>query len=426
MNMLIMLCCILWSFSSGLSSDYDILYTSYDNDLENEIHSSKEESAPTSDCLEERTTWDKIFIMLENSQMKQNMMLQSIDEILTVELQSLRTEMMKCVTTFAGTCSSAVTGATSQMMSQVNRMLTNISQIQCPEAAQQPGQASILKEIFLLNHNISKRLSKLENIGERATEAAAQETAFRPQDKSASVMPGSTLSSLLNELQQTRAELQTFQKQAAQRSLPAGCEMALLFPMRSARIFASIHPSAEMTLRFFTICAWVKVTEALKKTIVFSYGTKQSPTEIQLHFSQQSAVLVVGSSENKLVAENVISPGQWTPLCSTWSSEDGTASIWVNGESRATSTEMAKSHVISGKGILQIGQEKNGCCVGGGFDESIAFSGKITGFNVWDTVLTKEEIKTQTSGSNSCNNRGNIVGWGITEIQPHGGATYIY
>ncbi|XP_030072241.1 pentraxin-related protein PTX3 [Microcaecilia unicolor] len=422
MNMLKVLFCILCSFSSVLTSDYDIIYTSYDNDFENEIHPAEEESAPTSNCPEERTTWDKIFIMLENSQMKQNIMLQSIDEILKVELQSLRTEMTQFVAKLAGTCSSNVMGATSQIVSKVNRMLTNISQIQCPETSQQPGQANILKEIFLLNQNISKRLSKLENMGERVTEAVAQETAFQPQDKTTSTI----LSSLLKELQQTRAELHIFQRQATQHSLPAGCEMALLFPMRSARIFASIHPSAEMTLHSFTVCAWVKVTEALEKTMVFSYGTKQSPDEIQLYFSQQSVVLVVGGSENKLVAENVISPRQWTPLCSTWSSEDGTASIWVNGESQATSTEMAKYHVIPNKGILQIGQEKNGCCVGGGFDESIAFSGKITGFNVWDTVLTKEEIKMQTSGSNSCNNRGNIVGWGITEIQAHGGATYIY
>ncbi|XP_029471265.1 pentraxin-related protein PTX3 [Rhinatrema bivittatum] len=422
MAMLRILFCVLCLFSSVLTSDYD-LYTY--NDLENEIQPVQEESAPMSEC-QDHTSWDKLFIMLENSQMKQNIMLQAIDEILKVELQSLRTEMLQFVASFAGTCASAMERATSQIMLQMDRTLTsNTSQIQCPEAAQPPRQANVLKEILLLSHNISRRLSRLENTGERVTEAAAQETALYPEDKPASIIPGSLLSSLLLELQQTRSELQISQSKAAQRSLPAGCETALLFPMRSPRIYASVHPAAGISLRSFTACAWVKVTEALEKTIVLSYGTKKNPYEIQLYLSQQNVVLMVGASENKLAAENMIFPEQWTLLCSTWSSEDGTASIWINGELRATSTEMAKDHIIPNTGILLVGQEKNGCCVGGGFNESLAFSGKVTGFNIWDKVLTEEEI-TQTGGSDSCNIRGNIVGWGITEMQPHGGAVYIY
>lgn len=194
--------------------------------------------------------------------------------------------------------------------------------------------------------------------------------------------------------------------------------------MRSKKIFGSVHPTAEMTLRSFTACIWIKVTEVLDKTIVFSYGTKKNPYEIQLYLSRESAVLAVGSDQNKLVVKNVIVPGKWVHLCGTWSSDNGTVSLWVNGELAGTAAGVADAHTVPDGGILQIGQEKNGCCVGGGFDEALAFSGKLTGFNLWDRVLSTEEIAAQ-SGEDACSIRGNIVGWGVTEVLPYGGAQYV-
>lgn len=43
------------------------------------------------------TKWDKIFSMLENSQMRENMLLQYADDIIKVEIGSLRGEMLRLV-----------------------------------------------------------------------------------------------------------------------------------------------------------------------------------------------------------------------------------------------------------------------------------------------------------------------------------------
>lgn len=203
-----------------------------------------------------------------------------------------------------------------------------------------------------------------------------------------------------------------------------GCETAILFPMRSKKIFASVHPVTPMKLETFSACIWVKATEVLNKTVLFSYGTKRNPYEIQLYLSYQSITLVVGGEENRLVADAVISLGTWTHLCGTWNSKKGNMTLWVNGDLVATAVDTATGHVVPEGGILQIGQEKNGCCVGGGFDETLAFSGRLTGFNIWDSVLSNEEIR-GAGGAESCRIRGNVVGWGVTEIQPHGGAQYV-
>ncbi|NXG29799.1 PTX3 protein, partial [Dromaius novaehollandiae] len=344
--------------------DYDLMYVNLDNEIEGPVLGTEE--TVSCDCQREHTEWDKLFIMLENSQMKENMMLQAMDEILKVELQTVQAELSRFTASFASTLTTAVEKVTSHVVSQVERALVrNDEQAQAAEKLHEPEQGKVLEHVLSLSHNVSNRLSQLER-----------------------------------------------------------CETAILFPMRSKKIFGSVHPTADMTLHSFTTCIWIKVTEALDKTVVFSYGTKTNPYEIQLYLSQESAVLAVGSDQHKLTVKNVIVSGKWIHLCGTWSSGNGTASLWVNGELAATTSEIADTHTIPGGGILQIGQEKNGCCVGGGFDEALAFSGKLTGFNMWDRVLNDEEIAMQ-SGEDACSIRGNIVGWGVTEVLPYGGAQYV-
>ncbi|NWR86019.1 PTX3 protein, partial [Furnarius figulus] len=351
-------------------NDYDLMYVNLDNEIEPPAPGTEETAS--CDCQQEHTKWDKLFIMLENSQMKENMMLQALDELPKVDLQTLRAELTQLTTNLVGTCAATLDKVTSHIVSQVEQMLGRTrDQAEEAKRLQESEQGKVLEHVLQLSHNM-------------VTDTVTQ-------------LKG--LTSL-------------------------GCETAILFPMRSKKIFGSVHPTAGMALLSFTACVWVKVTEALDKTIVFSYGTRFNPYEIQLYLSRCSAVLLVGGGQHKVAAQNVILPGKWIHLCGTWSSENGSAALWVQGELRASSLAMARGHTVPDGGILQIGQEKNGCCVGGGFDEALAFSGKLTGFNLWDRVLSSTEITAQ-GGEGSCGTRGNVVGWGVTEVLPYGGAQYV-
>ncbi|NXV82496.1 PTX3 protein, partial [Atlantisia rogersi] len=363
--------------------DYDLMYVNLDNEIEGPALGAEESAS--CDCQREHTEWDKLFIMLENSQMKENMMLQAMDEVLKVDLQTLRAELSQLTTNLA----TAVRRVTSNVLSQVEQVL----QRSCGQAEEvkrlpEAEQGKVLEQVLLLSHNHPAPL-------EKPTKGPNCASTNRPGF----------------------LHLTLF--------LPfSGCETAILFPMRSKKIFGSVHPTAGMSLHSFTACIWIKVTEALDKTIVFSYGTKFNPYEIQLYLSQDSAVLLVSGDQHKLAAQNVVVPGKWIHLCGAWSSENGSASLWVNGELTATALDIAGAHTVPDGGILQIGQEKNGCCIGGGFDEALAFSGKLTGFNMWDRVLSAQEIAAQ-SGEDACSIRGNIIGWGVTEVLPYGGAQYV-
>eukprot|EP00069_Balaena_mysticetus_P004689 bmy_04615T0 len=381
MHLPVILFCALWSaVSAEISDEYELMYVNLDNEIDNGLHPT-EDPTPC-DCSRESSEWDKLFIMLENSQMREGMLLQATDDVLRGELQKLRAELGRLAGSLARPCA--------------------------PVAPAEARLARALDELLQASRDASRRLARLEEAG-----------ALQPQEEA-----GRALGAVLEELRQTQADLRAVQGWAAGRWLPAGCETAILFPMRSKKIFASVHPATPMKLEAFSACIWVKATDVLNKTVLFSYGTKRNPYEIQLYLSYQSIVLVVGGEENRLVTDTVISLGTWTHLCSTWNSEKGRVALWVNGDLVAATVDMATGHVVPEGGILQVGQEKNGCCVGGGFDETLAFSGRLTGFNIWDRVLSNEDIR-KTGGAESCHIRGNVVGWAVTEIQPHGGAQYI-
>lgn len=209
--------------------------------------------------------------------------------------------------------------------------------------------------------------------------------------------------------------------------------MALLFPMRSRRIYTSVAPEAPLSLSSFTVCMWVKPSAVSNKTVLFSYGNHRNPYEIQLLLGQASALFTVGGEAHLVEAPGVVSAGQWIHLCGAWSSEQGLATLWADGKKVASIPGVAEGHMVPAGGSLQLGQEKNGCCPSSlsgfeaGFDPKLAFAGKMAGVNLWDRVLSEEEISQMALWEgHGCNQRGNLVAWGLTEMVPHGGAQFTF
>lgn len=148
--------------------------------------------------------------------MKENMMLQALDELPRVELQTLKAELSQLATTLAGTFATV----TSQAVSQVEQALAR-SREQAEEARrlQESERGKVLEHVLQLSHNVSARLGWLESAWRSRVQE--QETALQ-QDKLDARGDNLILSSLWKELQQTRAELRASQQWAAQHLLPAG------------------------------------------------------------------------------------------------------------------------------------------------------------------------------------------------------------
>uniref|UniRef100_A0A8C7UBJ9 Pentraxin 3 n=1 Tax=Oncorhynchus mykiss TaxID=8022 RepID=A0A8C7UBJ9_ONCMY len=387
------------------------------------------------------TKWDKLFSMLENSQMRENMLLQFSDDIIKVELGSLRGEMLRFVAQYGGACGVAVETAgrrmSMQMEARLRESMEHLRQDRSTDAGNSAGnshQEKLLQQLLTAVRTQAIQFIKLENICLSNPEA-------KGENLQQEVASAEMLVAVVTELAKTRAVLELALKSAQQRHLPAGCETALLFPMRSRRIFSSVTPDLPLSLSSFTVCLWAKPVSVSNRTVLFSYGTKRNPYEIQLLLSGTRALFTVGGEAHLVEARGVVKGGGvWTHLCGAWSSEQGIASLWADGHRVAYTPGVAEGHMLPDGGSLQLGQEKNDGGVSGGsggsgsqmpgfeggFDAKLAFAGKMTGVNMWDRVLTEEEIsQLALQDGEGCEQRGNVVGWGLTEIVPHGGAQFI-
>ncbi|XP_052405047.1 pentraxin-related protein PTX3-like [Carassius gibelio] len=375
--------------------------------------------------------WDKLFVMLEDSQMKQDMLLNQNEDMVKTEMDSIRKELHKlnnnkvCLQASENTCkciSEQMNGNLNQAMEQL-REAADTYQAQNNET---------LLQLIQFSRNQATRLTKLESsslLGAGLGQVAMKSFSTYQKEQEAINADGGKLERALMatvaDLQRVHAQLALFQRTTAHRFLPSGCEMALLFPMRSKHIFAEVIPSMSMSVQSFTICLWAKVTQTLNKTVLFSYGTKKNPQELQLLLARHSVLLTVGGETHLVEAHNVVTDGQWGHFCAAWSSEQGLAALWANGENVARVPGVAEGHVLPINGFILLGQERSRSGVYRDLDSSVAFTGKMTGVNMWDHVLDAGRIKEFANQDGSCDSRGNVIGWGVSEIIPHGGSQYI-
>nr|XP_057936010.1 pentraxin-related protein PTX3 [Doryrhamphus excisus] len=445
----------VWSMCVCLALTYeDDIEVNYADTYYNEI-TEEETPEPTPSAAPcnspDLTKWDKIFSMLENSQMRENMLLQYADDIVKVEMGSLRGEILRFVAQYGGSCGAAVETAGRRMALQMEaRLRESLVRLKFGDHTSGPVEGNsvgnsnnleaMLQQLLSATRTQATRLAKMEtscfsNTG--TVKAAPQQPDIRGAGHRERTLEG-----VLALLQQTRTELEGL-KSLQPRHLPAGCEMALLYPMRSRRIYTSVIPDVPLSLSSFTVCLWVKPVVVSNKTVLFSYGNRRNPYEIQLLLSHTSAFLTIGGETHLVEARGVVkpdSPPEWLHLCGVWSSEQGLASLWAGGKKVASTPGVAEGHILPDGGSLQLGQERNGCChltpssssgngmagFEAGFDPKLAFTGTMTGVNMWDKVLSEEKIsQLALQDGQGCEHRGNIVMWGVTEMVPHGGAQFV-
>ena len=139
-----------------------------------------------------------------------------------------------------------------------------------------------------------------------------------------------------------------------------------------------------------TVCAWQQKSYSDNARYWFSYAVPGTDNEIILGVGETGLyVFYLGASS---FGANVGAPrkNQWVHMCAAWDSESGVAVISVNGEAAATQEGFKQGESVRAGGNLVIGQEQDS--VGGGFDASQAFLGRLYNINVWDYALNSTEV----------------------------------
>ncbi|KAK2895054.1 hypothetical protein Q8A67_012283 [Cirrhinus molitorella] len=440
--------CLVVSLSSAVPENYEeVIKVGYGPNYLNELNyeDQTEEETPTPSpepCKSPAfTKWDKLFTMLENSQMKENMLLQYTDDIIKVELQSLREEMLQFVAQYGGSCASAVESSIRRVGTQTETRLQNaLDRVREVSADQYAQHDAALQQLLSASVNQAARLERLENgclkwgAGGLAPQSKSFQARHLMQEVTETENGGrleKTLATISSELQTIREQLTLNTRSVFANSLPSGCDTGLLFPTRSSTAHVEVSPKTPFQTNAVTICLWVKPTQVLNKTILFSYSTTGNAYELQLVLNGQTVFFTVDGESHLVEASGAVQEGQWAHICAVWSSYQGLASLWVNGQQAASSPGVAEGHELRNKGSILLGQEYGPSfrhlSVPDTFNAEQAFTGKMTGVNMWDRVLDSKEISQQARMDGSgCGIRGNVVAWGVSDIEPKGGVKLIY
>ncbi|XP_052008979.1 pentraxin-related protein PTX3-like [Xyrauchen texanus] len=440
--------CLVGSLSTAVPESYeDDIEVGFGDNYFNEITEEDKTEGETPTASPEPckapafTNWDKLFTMLENSQMKENMLLQYANDIIKVDLQTLRGEMLQFLAQYGGFCASAVESTARRARPQTEMRLQNaLEGLQKALAEQYAQHDTALQQLLTDSGNQVAQLERLENsclkCGREGlvSEAKSFQAQHLIQELTEIENGGrfeKTLATISSDLQAIQEQLNLYTRSDFANMLPSGCDTGLIFPMRSSRNHVEVSPKRPFQTNAVTICLWVKPTQVINKSVLFSYGTTGNPHELQLVLNEQSVLFTVDGETHLVEASGAVQEGQWVHLCAVWSSQQGLTSLWVNGQQAANSPGVAEGHELQSKGSILLGQEYGRyfrhLSVQDTFDVELAFTGKMTGVNMWDRVLDSKEISQQARVDGSgCGIRGNVVAWGVSDIDPKGSVKIIY
>ena len=99
--------------------------------------------------------------------------------------------------------------------------------------------------------------------------------------------------------------------------------------------------------------------------------------------------------------------GAWHHICITWENTAGSWQLYKDGIREKNGSGLRVGHMIPGGGAVVLGQEQDS--FEGGFQSSQSFIGELSGVNVWDHVISSDEISQM---SNVCTaEEGNVITW---------------
>ncbi|XP_012517316.1 PREDICTED: C-reactive protein [Propithecus coquereli] len=189
---------------------------------------------------------------------------------------------------------------------------------------------------------------------------------------------------------------------------------AFVFPTESDNSYVSLKAQLKKPLKAFTVC--LHVYTELSKTrgySIFSYATKEQPNEILIFWSKDRGyVFGVGGPEILFtVPEVTVAP---VHICASWESTSGIAEFWVDGKPMVRKS-LKKGYSVGTEASIILGQEQDS--FGGSFEANQSLVGDIGDVNMWDFVLSPEEINTVYAGGTFSPN---VLDWRKLTYEAHG------
>ncbi|XP_070551129.1 sushi, von Willebrand factor type A, EGF and pentraxin domain-containing protein 1-like [Ptychodera flava] len=102
--------------------------------------------------------------------------------------------------------------------------------------------------------------------------------------------------------------------------------------------------------------------------------------------------------------------GVWHHLCIDWASASGDYHFYLDGKMMKAGSGFKQGEVIQGGGVIYVGQYL-AKATGEFWDPRYSYKGYMAGFNMWDDIITQEEVKALAAGRCSTKSCGNLLAW---------------
>eukprot|EP00058_Branchiostoma_floridae_P024131 XP_002609621.1 hypothetical protein BRAFLDRAFT_87842 [Branchiostoma floridae] len=185
----------------------------------------------------------------------------------------------------------------------------------------------------------------------------------------------------------------------------------IIFPgPRGVDNYAKMETTLSEDLTSFTLCVHMRSNMSSSNQIsLVSYAVEEHHNELLL-FVNGGFKLYIQSHTH--MADPAIWDNEWHTVCTTWRSSDGAWQLYADGVLAASGSGFNVGGRVRRGGTWILGQDQD--VVGGGFKAEQAFIGELSEVNLWDRVLSPEEIGADWAAF--CNYHGNVIDWDTTRI----------
>lgn len=158
-----------------------------------------------------------------------------------------------------------------------------------------------------------------------------------------------------------------------------------------------------------TCAFWMKSSDTTNYGTPVSYAVEGRDNAFLL-IDYNGWVLYVNGKE-RITDCPAVNTGQWYHIAVSWRSWDGDWRIYINGKPSDGGKGLSVGTTIPGGGALVLGQDQDQR--GDGFNPVESFVGSISQLNIWDRVLTPQQIKVLSSScpASQVTHRGNVLAW---------------
>nr|XP_057922474.1 sushi, von Willebrand factor type A, EGF and pentraxin domain-containing protein 1 isoform X2 [Doryrhamphus excisus] len=158
-----------------------------------------------------------------------------------------------------------------------------------------------------------------------------------------------------------------------------------------------------------TCTFWMRSSDTTNYGTPISYAVEGSDNAFLL-IDYNGWVLYVNGKE-RITDCPAVNTGNWYHIGVSWRSWDGDWRIYINGKPSDGGKGLSVGSSIPGGGALVLGQDQDQR--GEGFNPVESFVGSISQLNIWDRVLTPQQIKVLASNcpASHVTHRGNVLAW---------------